>query len=444
VKTTLKRMTVLLALALAALPALAEEPVKTSEALPPIENLGQRLLGLSRAEVRAVNLAAVELGLDGEVVTALAAQPGSVLDSVCVRVGARSAQRLRELVAAAGKPAKDRAEAATLQVLDMTAPSRLAPYLGYVLYTDEEYEAAGKAFEYGFAAAPGKKEHYYQAACAWALAGDKDAAFRNLDRALAAGWYSAKDTREDKDLDGLHSDPRWEPLLAKMAAELARREAALPDSLVGLNVVRLPAPAKKGKVTVEDALWQRQSVRKYGPGPLTLAELGQLCFAAYGVNRPIPDAPPALGGGLKTAPSAGACYPLEVYVVAGNVTGLEPGVYSYRTATHELWLIERGDKRADLAAAALGQTYVRDAQVSLVWSAVFERNTKRYGDRGRERYVCMDVGHSGENVYLQAPALGLGTVAIGAFFDTDVKLAVGMTKPEEPLYIMPVGRLAKK
>lgn len=418
--------------------------MKASEALPPVENLAQRLLGLSRVEMRALNLAAVDLGLDGEVVTALAIQPAAVLDSVCAKVGTRGAQRLRELVAAAGRPAKDRAEAAALRVLEMTEPSRLAPYLGYVLYTDEEYEAAGRAFEYGFAAAPGKKEHYYQAACAWGLAGDKDAAFRNLDLALAAGWYSAKDTREDSDLDSLHSDPRWEPLLAKMDAELARREAALPDSLVALDVVKLPAPAKKGKVTVEDALWQRQSVRKYEPGPLTLAELGQLCFAAYGVNRPMAGAPPALGGGLKTAPSAGACYPLEVYVVAGSVAGLEPGIYSYRTATHELWLIARGDKRADLAAAALGQTWVRDAPVSLVWSAVYERNTKRYGDRGRERYVCMDVGHSGENVYLQAPALGLGTVAIGAFFDTDVKLCVGMTKPEEPLYIMPVGRLPKK
>lgn len=198
-------------------------------------------------------------------------------------------------------------------------------------------------------------------------------------------------------------------------------------------VVKLPEPRNKGTVSVEEALWQRRSVRHYAAAPLELAEVGQLLWAAYGVNRP---------NGFRTAPSAGACYPLELYVVAGNVTDLRPGVYAYRPATHDLRLLERGDKRAALAGAAFGQGAVREAPVALVWSAVFKRTTRRYGDRGRERYVCMELGHSAENVHLQCAALGLGTVAVGAFSDQAVKRLTGMTESEEPLYIMPVGRLA--
>ncbi len=198
-------------------------------------------------------------------------------------------------------------------------------------------------------------------------------------------------------------------------------------------LVKLPAPEKKGTVSVEEALWQRRSVRRYAAAPLELAEVGQLLWAAYGVNRE---------NGYRTAPSAGATYPLELYIVAGNVNDLKPGVYAYRPATHELRLVERGDKRAALSGAALGQAAVRDAPAALVWSAVFKRTTQRYGDRGRERYVCMDLGHSAENVYLQCAALGLGTVAVGAFGDGPVKRVMSLPEGEEPLYIMPVGRLA--
>lgn len=414
------------------------------ETVAPLEMLTVKLLTMSKTELRALSIAVADNDREDDLVTVTGALSPAARDTLLARAGARGAAQLRAAIEEAGPKNPREVDAAVARLTGLLEPDRFALYLGYALHAEEEYRAAAEQFERSLAAAPGKREHYYQAACAWALAGDKEAALANLDRAVDAGWTSARDAREDKDLDGLHSDPRWTALLARMEAEAARREAALPDSLVALKVVKLPEPAHSGKVTVEEALWQRQSVRKYEPGPLTLAELGQLCFAAYGVNRPMPDAPPALGGGLKTAPSAGACYPLVVYVVAGNVTGLEPGVYLYRTAGHELWLVGRGDRRSELAAAALSQKFIGQAPAALVWSAVFERNTKRYGTRGRERYVCMDVGHSGENVYLQAPALGLGTVAIGAFTDVEVKAVVGMTKAEEPLYIMPVGRLAGK
>jgi SagB-type dehydrogenase family enzyme len=216
--------------------------------------------------------------------------------------------------------------------------------------------------------------------------------------------------------------------------------ATLPDSHPATTVVKLPDPARDGRVSVEKALAERRSVRQYASTPLKLADISQLLWAAYGVTKPVPNLP-QLHGGLRTAPSAGALYPLELYVVAGNVTELAPGVYWYRPETHDLVLVAAGDKRPALFGAAASQTCVRDAPASLVYSAVFSRNTDKYGKRGRERYVCMDLGHSAENVYLQCGSLGLGTCAIGAFHDDSLKLVVGMTKTEEPLYIMPVGHL---
>ena len=208
-------------------------------------------------------------------------------------------------------------------------------------------------------------------------------------------------------------------------------------------MVKLPEPVLDGSVSVEKALATRRSVRQYQNEPLTLNEISQLVWSAYGVTQPIPDVP-ELRGGLKTAPSAGALYPLDIYVVAGNVTNLSPGIYKYQPETHELLQLSEGDKRKELCDAALNQTWIKEAPVSIVYSAIYERNTSKYGKRGRERYICMDLGHSAENVYLQCASLGLGTCAIGAFLDDNVKLVIQMTRSEEPLYIMPVGKLKKK
>jgi SagB-type dehydrogenase family enzyme len=207
--------------------------------------------------------------------------------------------------------------------------------------------------------------------------------------------------------------------------------------------VNLPPPARDGALSVEKALAERRSVREYSDEPLGLAEVSQLLWAAYGVTRPLP-ARPDLSGGFKTAPSAGALYPLELYLVAGAVTGFEPGMYRYRPGHHDLILALAGDRRQWLCQAALGQTMVRDAPASLVYSAVFSRNTGKYGERGRRRYVCMDLGHSAENVYLQCGSLGLGTCGIAAFHDDAVRLVTRLPENEEPLYIMPVGRLPQK
>lgn len=210
------------------------------------------------------------------------------------------------------------------------------------------------------------------------------------------------------------------------------RRPSLPMATVEPSgAIKLPEPRFKGPVSVEEALLKRRSVREYKDEPLTLAEVSQLLWAAQGVTDP---------RGFRTAPSAGALYPLELYLVVGRVEGLSVGVYRYVPDGHYLLRVADGDRREELAAAALGQAYVRDAPIDLVLSAVTERTTSRYGYRG-VRYVHMEAGHVGQNVHLQAVSLGLGTVMIGAFTDEQVKQVVGLPKEEVPLYIMPVGRL---
>ncbi len=191
-------------------------------------------------------------------------------------------------------------------------------------------------------------------------------------------------------------------------------------------------------MSVEEALARRRSRRSYAETPLTLAELAQVLWAAYGTSLR------QHGFNLKTAPSAGACYPLELYAVVGKVTGLAPGVYRYDANNHTLKLTVSGDRRAELARAAFDQNFLAQAPASLAYSAVYERTTRRYGQRGRDRYVSMDLGHSAENVYLQCVALGLGTVAVGAFDDAAVKRILGLPPAEEPLYLMPLGRPSRE
>ncbi len=201
--------------------------------------------------------------------------------------------------------------------------------------------------------------------------------------------------------------------------------------------IYLPKPDIKGNMTVEEALSKRRSVREYKDTCLMFHEVSQLLWAAYGIS----DSVSWNGYGLHTAPSAGALYPLELYLVAGNVDSLKAGVYRYYPKGHYLILEKSGETRSELCDAAYNQDMVKQAPACIVYSAVYERNTKKYGDRGKERYVCMDLGHSGENVYLQATTLNIGTCAIGAFNDKGVSKVIGMPEDETPLYIMPIGKL---
>jgi SagB-type dehydrogenase family enzyme len=195
--------------------------------------------------------------------------------------------------------------------------------------------------------------------------------------------------------------------------------------------IALPVPRTESSMSVEEALLMRRSVRSYRDEAITLEEIGQLVWAAQGITG---------AGGLRTAPSAGALYPLEILVVAGNVTDLVPGVYRYDPAGRTLTRLRKGDVRKDLAGAALGQDAVEKAPAVLAIAAVYGRTTGKYGERGI-RYVHMEAGHCAENVYLQAASLGMGTVAIGAFDDREVREVLDLDPGEEPLYLMPVGRI---
>lgn len=203
-----------------------------------------------------------------------------------------------------------------------------------------------------------------------------------------------------------------------------------PAAPAQLVTVDLPEPKHDSEVSLEQALLQRRSVRGYKDEPLTLQEVSQLLWAAQGFND---------SRGLRTAPSAGALYPLETYLVAGNVQGLAPGVYRYRPDGHKLDRLAEGDKRHALAGASLGQRPVSEGAVDIVFTAVYSRTTGKYGERG-VRYVHIEVGHAGQNLCLQATALGLGAVTIGAFVDELVAKVLNLPQNEQPLYIIPVGR----
>ena len=204
------------------------------------------------------------------------------------------------------------------------------------------------------------------------------------------------------------------------------------------DMIKLPVPKLKSTVSVEEAMLNRRSVRDFKSDALSLEQVSQVLWAAYGVTKEM-SSPSFLRGGLKTAPSAGALYPLEIYVIVGNVNGLEKGIYKYLPEGHFLIKIYEQDIRKELAEAALNQEFIEQAPVSLVYSAVYSRTTKKYKDRGRERYVCMDLGHSAENVCLQVVAMGLGTCPVGAFEDRMVRNVIMIPDNEEPLYIMPIG-----
>jgi len=197
-----------------------------------------------------------------------------------------------------------------------------------------------------------------------------------------------------------------------------------------LKRLKLPEPSYKSPVSIEEALLLRRSIREYEDKPLTLQQVSQLLWAAQGITLPT--------YGFRTAPSAGATYPLEVYVAVkeGGVKELQAGIYHYLPRSHELELVKLGDYSMELMRAALDQEWVRDAAINLVINAVYERTTRRYGDRGM-RYVHMEVGHVGQNVYLQCISLGLACVVIGAFYDEEVKRIIEGVG--EPLYIIPIG-----
>ncbi|MFH1141633.1 MAG: SagB/ThcOx family dehydrogenase [Chloroflexota bacterium] len=198
----------------------------------------------------------------------------------------------------------------------------------------------------------------------------------------------------------------------------------------GTTMISLPQPNFRGQVSLGEALLKRRSVREYADRPLTLEEVSQLLWAAQGLTA---------DWGGRTAPSAGALYPLELYLVAGSISGLPPGVYRYMPQEHSLFKAADGDPRASLAQATLDQAWVKEAAADIVVAAVYERTTRKYGEKGIQ-YVHIEAGHAAQNLLLQATAMGLGAVPVVAFYDEQVVSILGLPENTRPLYILPVGR----
>ena len=200
--------------------------------------------------------------------------------------------------------------------------------------------------------------------------------------------------------------------------------------------ITLPEPQVRGETSVEQAILERRSVRRFTSDELTLNQVSQILWAAGGVTVD------GVTGPTRAYPSAGGIYPLEIYLVAGAVKALEPGVYKYDWRKHSITLIKKGDVRAALSRASLGQRMIQEAPITIVVTAFSGKVKRRYGERGVTRYVSMDAGHLGQNVHLQAQSMGLGTVMVGAFTDDSVAEVLGV-KDDTPIYIMPVGKPGK-
>jgi SagB-type dehydrogenase family enzyme len=196
----------------------------------------------------------------------------------------------------------------------------------------------------------------------------------------------------------------------------------------------LPSPARKGTVSVEEALSSRRTHRSFQGRALTLKHFSQMLWAAYGVTAV------SSGRQLKTAPSAGATYPIDIYAVVceGGVESLGPGVYHYRPESHSVRLVTSGDVRTQVAAACLRQMWMAPAPLLLVITGEYARCSAKYGPRGVS-YTQIEAGHVGQNVFLQAEALFLKVGIVGAFEKEDLGKALHTPAAHEPLLVMPVG-----
>lgn len=197
------------------------------------------------------------------------------------------------------------------------------------------------------------------------------------------------------------------------------------------NLVVLPPVEKKGERALEECIFKRRSIRSFDKDILSLKELSQLLWAAGGITDQ--------KAALRSVPSAGALYPLEIYVIAAQVEGLEPGVYLYLPLEHALKSLLSGDKRSEVASASLRQMWMKDSPAIIVFSSVNERTQSKYGSRGL-RYIMMEAGCASQNLSLEAVSLGLATVMVGAFNDGEIKKILDLPPSEEPLILMPVGR----
>jgi len=212
-------------------------------------------------------------------------------------------------------------------------------------------------------------------------------------------------------------------LLLSMGCERSLNVTAKASTLEGGETVKLPQPERRGPLSLEEALARRRSQRTFTNEPLTAEMLSQLLWASSGVTHE---------DGHRTAPSAGALYPLEIYLASAS------GFFHYEPRAHQLAMVLEPDLRREISRASLDQEALMEAPAVFVLAAVYERTAAKYGPRA-ERYVHLEAGHVAQNLLLQPVSLGLGAVPIGAFDDEKLHRALGLPRNHRPVYLVPVG-----
>ena len=212
------------------------------------------------------------------------------------------------------------------------------------------------------------------------------------------------------------------------------KPATSPPQLLHNNIIDLPQPELKGKMSLEEAIFERRSRREYTQESLTLAQVSQILWSGQGTTDE--------KTGFRSSPSAGALYPLDIYLVVGKngVGDLSEGVYHFLPQGQKLEKISTGDLREPLMKASLNQSFIAQAPMVLVITGEYERTTVKYGERGKQ-YVHQEAGHTAQNIYLQVESLSLGTVTIGAFDEEEIINILNLPKTYRPLYVMPVGQV---
>lgn len=226
-----------------------------------------------------------------------------------------------------------------------------------------------------------------------------------------------------------------------------KKENSQSIQIQNTNFIKLPAPCDDGKVSLEKALNKRRSIREYSEDSLSISEISQILWAAQGITEKIEDTPSwwrgkqwKWMGGFRTAPSAGALYPIELYIAVGKVKGLSQGLYKYHPKQHSILKVLEGDKRVDISNAALKQRCIRNGSVNIIICGIYKRTAIKY-DKRAEQYVQIECGAVCQNIYLQSYALNLGTVFVGAFKDDSLKSTLNIPEDEYPLGIMPIGKI---
>jgi SagB-type dehydrogenase family enzyme len=242
--------------------------------------------------------------------------------------------------------------------------------------------------------------------------------------------------KEEKIGDRYHQETKYRrDAMPRGGLDWARQPSPYKEFPAALKRVPLNPPEQEGGKPMWESIGQRRSQREFSPRAITFAELSQLLWATQGITAR------ALGYDFRAVPSAGALYPIETYVAVNRVNKLTPGLYHFDIKKNQLILLKEGNFGGDLCNAGLGQEMLEEASCIFVWTATVERSKWKYRERAY-RYIYMDAGHIGQNLYLAATALDLGCCTVGAFYDEEVDRVIGIDGRDEiSVYLGAVGRI---